>query len=207
MYESVDGKPDQEELEQLAKTLDYSFLEDQIGLADPEKPWLRVPPFGTLEDDSRDRRVRTTNLLHFPSCLSGERKRLPRLEVKVGLFQPNSCYFLRSWKLWTALFRCYEDFRVADWKLDVSICAQGQLLPFLKWQVENNLLRNKDAALKVALFRCHESFRVVESASNVSIYVQGPLLPSLTSQVEKTGIVSYMLPNASITNGNQNCSR
>lgn len=162
MCESADGKLDREEHEQLAKTLDYSFLVDQSGLEDLEKLWLRAPPFDT-SDDSLDRQERTTNLLHFPNCPSGERKRPLRLVVEAGLSRLNSCYFLRSSTLWTVPSRCHELFRVAGWRWDVSIYVQGQLLPSLKRQVANNLQENRDVVqMRTALSRYHEYFRVVD---------------------------------------------
>lgn len=111
--ESVDDKPDRVERERLARTLDYSFLEDQTGLADLEKRWLRALPFGTLMGDRLDLRECSPNLLRFPNCRGGERKRPLRRVVEVGWFQPNSCCFLYSLRQLAAFSRCRVRFRVA----------------------------------------------------------------------------------------------
>lgn len=111
---SEDDKPDREERVPLARTPGYSFLEAQTGFEDLEKLLHRAQPFGTLTGDSFGRQKRTANLLRFPNCRGGERKRRPRLVEEVGSSQPNSCCLLRSSGQMAAFSRLHERFRVAD---------------------------------------------------------------------------------------------
>lgn len=120
----MDGKLDRVEHEQLARTHDYSFLEDQTGLEDLEMPWLRALPFGTLKGDRLGLRECKTNLQRFPNCLGGERKRLLRLVEEVGSSQPNLYCFLCSSNRWAAFSHYCVGFRAADLQPDESTYAQ-----------------------------------------------------------------------------------